>query len=286
MKKVRHYEGDCFKFHKEVLSHKYKGITKTEVTKLETKLKDAFSKYEQNFNADTLQQLIPLALSAKQKDALQNMYSYKGAAFKELKRILTTNENGRQFVTCPNCTIDSVGSFDHQVPQTEFPEYSDNPLNLIVCCTTCNSKKNNIWRADGHRTFLNLYIDDLPDVQYLFVDFDFSYGTPMITYVVRNDNGIPDDLYHKIENHYKRLDLCIRFRESSDALIDELEFLISKYKQSFSSECIKQVVIDKAQYWQQCYGYNYWKSILYISCCENEKMFNFLLFGLVFDDAE
>lgn len=34
-------------------------------------------------------------------------------------------------------TMETVGTFDHLLPQNEFPNFSDNPQNLIPCCNTC-----------------------------------------------------------------------------------------------------------------------------------------------------
>jgi hypothetical protein len=49
--------------------------------------------------------------------------------FRKLRKGLTTDENNRQCVVCPNCTINTINSFDHYLPQSEFAEYADNDSN-------------------------------------------------------------------------------------------------------------------------------------------------------------
>lgn len=144
--------------------------------------------------------------------------------FQELLKVLTTDENNRISNICPNCTVGRVESLDHCIPKSEFPEFSDNPLNLMPCCMYCNSKKSSVWRREGQRVFLNLFLDELPNVRYLFVQTHIKDGIPVFKFFIDNRNSIENNLYKKIEKHYSTLDLCNVFADNSDDVVDELAF--------------------------------------------------------------
>lgn len=276
MRKIKHYQGNAFDFHLKVLSHKHNSVQKKIVQSLEQEIKKQFEQYDTKYSNNSLHELTAMSVKAEHKEALQNMYSYKMKPFQNLKKELTTDSNNRVSNLCPNCTIETIGSFDHCIPQSEFSEFSDNPLNLMPCCTTCNSKKNAIWREQGKRVFLNLYLDDIPNIQYLFVNIQIIENVPIVSYSVDNRNQIEDELYNKIYNHYNKLNLCYRFSENSHDTISELEREIKHYTAKLSEDIVKNVIIKKANEERNIYGFNYWKALLKIECCTNTIVFDYL----------
>lgn len=276
MKKIQPYKGDTFDFHMEVLSRKQKGEQKIIVQSLAQNIKIQFEQYDKKMINDSLHELMAMPVTLEHKKALQNMYSYKMKPFQNLKKELTTDSNNRISNLCPNCTIETIGSFDHCIPQSEFSEFSDNPLNLMPCCSTCNSKKNAVWRKEGKRVFLNLYIDNIPDIQYLFVNISIIKNVPLVLYFIDNRNHVDDELYNKINNHYSKLELCRRFSENSHDVISELEREIKNYVPVLSEDTVKNIIIDKANEERSIYGFNNWKSLLKIECCNNQIVFDYL----------
>ena len=181
MKKVDHYTDDAFEFHKTVVSNKRYEHVKTLLSANEAILKDAFDNYDFHFNGDSLIEIESLNLSHELKKALLSLYRYDATAFRNLKNSLTT-VNGKVVVMCPMCTIDTIGSFDHILPKEEYAEFVDHPKNLIPCCTTCNSKKNMYWKENGTFLFLNLYLDDIPEQQYLFLSVTQTESWPILNF--------------------------------------------------------------------------------------------------------
>lgn len=158
MKKINYYRKDAFEFHKKVLNSKRKTSVKDIVSGMEEMIKQQFRNYEICFNSDSLHKLQPISISDTQKDALQDMYCFKMKVFQELLAYLTTDNRKRVSKLCPNCTINDVNSLDHYIPKSEFPEFSDNPLNLIQCCPECNNKKiNNLERRFYPKIFKFIY---------------------------------------------------------------------------------------------------------------------------------
>ena len=278
MRKIKSYAGDTFNFHKKVLNAKKKGKTKTIVSDIEEIIKAQFECYDICFKEDTLQNLEAAPVSVEQKAALLDLYSFQMKPFQELLADLTTDEHNRVSKLCPNCTINNVQSLDHCIPKTEFPEFSDNPKNLMQCCMTCNGKKSKIWRNDTDRVFLNLFLDEIPNLQYLFVRGELIEGTPVFSFRLERPKGINDLLYSKIVSHYTGLDLLNRFAVNSPDVIDELIFIIkSLIENSIPQDKIKNSVLSSASKLQDKFGTNYWKALLYIECVSNKEIYDTII---------
>jgi hypothetical protein len=278
MRKIKSYTGDAFQFHKKVLKAKKNKSTKSIVSGLEEVIKTQFECYDTCFANDTLHNLEAADVTTTQKTALLDLYSFNMKPFQELLIELTTDENNRVSKLCPNCTINNVQSLDHCIPKTEFPEYSDNPKNLMQCCMTCNGKKSSIWRTDSTRTFLNLFIDEIPDSQFLYVEGELIDGIPVFNFRLEQPEGMDDLMYARIERHYIGLDLLNRFADNSSDVIDELSFSIkSLFNNHISKYQIRDAVISSALMLQRKFGRNYWKSLLHIECVSNEQIFNSIL---------
>lgn len=278
MRKIKHYEGDCFKFHEAVLERKESDSLKKEIKAIAADIKGQFDDYDKKFAKDDLPALSALSISQATKDKLKGLYDYHALMFRKLRKGLTTDENNRQCVVCPNCTINTINSFDHYLPQSEFAEYADNPINLIPSCTECNGHKSSVWRKGGERLFLNLYIDDLPNVQYLFVTLTIADDKRSVDakFEVKNPNGVIDaDLYKKIDYHYDKLELCERFRAHREEVLSGLANEIFKLKDVLADDVIKSVVMSDVANDRKRFGYNYWKAILKEAVCNNQDVFDF-----------
>lgn len=166
--------------------------------------------------------------------------------------------------TCQNCTVDSANSLDHILPKSSYPEFIVNPLNLFPCCTTCNSHKLDAIENDSGQKFLNLYLDDLTKIQYLFLEIsldenkelDFSY------YLENPDNKISQEFFSVIENHYNKLHLFERFKLKSIEYLSELESKISAFRRRLSVEDIILDLTTAIDEEKDAYGHNHWKCIL------------------------
>lgn len=232
-----------------------------------------FVQYDSNYNDKTLTVMTPNGCNAEKTKDLLSLYSYSNSVISKLKIKLTTTEFNRVENTCQNCTIGEVSSFDHFLPKDEFPEFSVHPKNLIPSCSKCNGKKSIIWREGTNSIFLNLYLDELPDNQYLFVDINHNMDLAY-TYNIDNRNQIDPTLFRIIESHYKRLDLTQRFKENSYKVVSELTNTINSFKNRLSRVEIIDSIIEIENSNIALYGSNYWQSILKIALVQNNDFMN------------
>ncbi len=77
------------------------------------------------------------------KDQLRSCYDSSTNALLQLKLDIKNNIPQPLRGTCPLCKTTIPSTFDHYLPISFFPEFSIHPLNLIPCCSTCNTTKNN-----------------------------------------------------------------------------------------------------------------------------------------------
>lgn len=260
MKNIKHYSKDTFLFHKSVVDSLNEGETKKNLVNNQETIASKYADYKSKFINNDLVNIVTHGFDGEDKNNLLKLYSSQRKPIIELKKELTTNEFNQRVNTCPNCTIDKVASLDHYIPKDEFPEFSVNPLNLIPCCSTCNSKKKENWKDDENLLFLNLYSDKIPKEQFLFVDIasktDFSFK-------LKNIHNIDVELFKVIESHYSRLDLLQRFREDSDEVVSELDLQVSSFESltANNDELIK-VLKDHYTKIEVREGKNNWKVIL------------------------
>lgn len=276
MKKIKCYDIETpFEFHKNVVKRK-RNANAAIVKGLEGSIEQRFIEYDGLYSSDNLESLVKSAYTDEETVALQDMYSYSAKKFVELKHFYTIDSNGRYDETCPNCQMDVIVSFDHLVPQSEFPEYSDNTRNLIPCCTLCNGHKNSVWREHGKRKYLNLFLDDIPDVQFLFAKLSVSGSKLSVDFEVKNNGQIDAAMFERIENHYTKLGLLGRYKIKADSVVTALATDIQSYKTLLPDAIIARIGIQKANKDQQKYGKNYWESILKITALNDAVVYNYL----------
>lgn len=264
MKNLNYYKGNTTDFFEKVVKSKRNSNKDPNYTFRVNSLKSAilgkYAIYDHLFRQNSLITSSPIGYLGQAKDDLHRLYDYSCNPIQELLLELTTIQGNRKNNLCQNCTIDSVSSFDHVLPQGEFVEFIVNPKNLFPCCTTCNKIKNEYWRKNGKLLFLNLYLDILPTSQYLFVTLNSNLEP---NFYLKASSDIPTKLFELIESHYNRLHLFSRFLGESGKIIEKIENLILAYKDSSLSKSeIVSIIENKIIRDKISFGNNFWESIL------------------------
>lgn len=278
MKKINHYTGKAIDFYSAVLASKRDENLVNSLNKIKGRMSELYDTYDDSFKGKQLHYLSPDAnLTASQRRHLASLYSFDATPFRNLMNQLTTNEYGQVDKACPFCTINSSNTFDHILPQSVFHEYAVHPLNLIPCCSECNGHKGTEWTTGNALKFLNLYQDDLPDVQYLFVTLTVVVGVLKAEFNVQNTGNIDPALFERIKTTYTRMYLCTRFRERCNEELCELALTIQKYLSfGLTDAKIISVIRSDVEGLRNRKGYNYWKAILKEACCNEPTAFECL----------
>jgi len=235
----------------------------------------AYGHYNAHFAGNTFANAVSAGHANPTKADLLGLYRYKAKPFQVLKAQLTTDEKNRLISTCQNCTINSVNTFDHVLPKEEFPEYAINPRNLFPSCGECNGYKSAVWRQNGARLFLNLFVDALPDEQYLFPDVTILGDEVKVSFTIENRNGIDPFLFELISSHFRRLHLLKRFSDNCGDIITEQINSILESKATLEKEQIRNITIGKANRDRQKFGFNYWKALVDIALISSDEFYEY-----------
>ncbi|NRA91853.1 MAG: hypothetical protein HRU26_04060 [Psychroserpens sp.] len=262
MLKIRPYEEDSFSFYEEVVNSKRNTANKPrlrdELESVSNTQSSYFDNYDEAFRSNSLAIIEAESYDDDNKANLKALYSYRSKKIQELKNLLTRHPLHTENIlnTCQNCTLNEADTMDHVLGQTEFPEFSVHPKNLFPCCSVCNKKKSDRYvNEEGSQLFLNLFLDDLPQSQYLHVDFGDNW---LPNFRLEQPDGVPDNIFHLIERHYEQLDLLSRFSDSSNEIISSLRSTI----RVFGRTGIEDKIVELCLELEPVLGYNHRKIVL------------------------
>ncbi|MCO6163945.1 hypothetical protein [Flavobacterium sp. NRK F7] len=279
MKNLNQSKREPFEFHKNVVnstSNRASDILyKDRLLALHPNISILYDSFIKNNAANDLISTLPYNYSGIEKEDLLGLYNFKRKLIQELLLEVTTID-GRIISRCQNCTINNINSFDHILPKEEFSEFSVNPLNLFPSCTECNSYKGKYWKNNGKPYFLNLYLDILPNTQYLFVNLNFDNITPKVEFFIKNINEIDPIFFSIIETHYDRLHLCERFSASIDSVISPLVSMVKASLEELEYSIIQKIVINSQFENQLKHGFNYWEAILTLALINHPDFLNYV----------
>lgn len=267
---------DPFLLYKEIVSSKIDKVLVKKLQEINDNIQKQFNVHLNESTTNTLENITALNMSEQQKADLRNLYSSRSKYVIEIKNSIITSDDNRIRNLCQYCTINTVGPMDHIMPKGDFPEFSVHARNLFPCCAECNSYKSKVWLAGGNRQFLNLYLDTLPNEQYLFVNLNHIEDVPEVEFYLDNRNNINKELFELISSHYDKLKLLERFKFSSHAVIADLKYTIETMPTYLTTEEIISMIIETQSKRKKYNGSNYWECVLIVALIENPDFLNFL----------
>jgi hypothetical protein len=271
MKNLKPYKENSFEVHLNAVNKKQKGELKNRLLLLNPYVEVEFFKFSEKFKTNQLSTLIPNSTLFLSKKDLFSLYSSQSSVIISLRENIRNLQIKTIITTCQNCTINSTNTLDHILPKSSYPEFVVNPLNLFPCCSTCNSYKLDAVESSSNQKFLNLYLDSLPNEQYLFVDvnYDINNDIDFKFYLKNIDDKINSTLFSVIESHYKHLHLFERMKLKSIEYVSEFETKIQTFRHGLTFDTIKDLLTKAVEKDKAAYGDNHWKCILEIALLNN-----------------
>ena len=157
--------------------------------------------------------------------------------------------------------INTANTLDHILPKkvdNGFPEFCDMPLNLFPMCGECNTNKGEKWLdTTGSMKYLNLYRDELPNVQFLFVSVNLDNSILTPNFFLKTDI-LDISISKKLKNTFFDLRIKNKYDEQGCLVFDEIKAAIQILKKyETNKDIIKQTIRnDRNQL-------NYWKDVLF-----------------------
>ncbi len=275
MKNLKPFSGDAKAEYKNAIDRKeHTSPIRIKLETIENDIVNAYDLYKLNFDFNTLDNIKIDNTFVDVKNELISLYDYQCKIIRNIRENIKNQQIETIRTTCQNCTIDSVSSMDHILPKSLYPEYSVNAYNLFPCCSKCNEYKS---KKNGANEFLNLFLDELPKIQYLFVEVYIEKDSINFKFYLANDNNqISSDIFTKIENHFNNLHLLERMKDCSISYLSEfISSIIPHYKRIGKDYLIKttQESIDDKR---NSYGYNYWKCSLESALIQSQDFWDYI----------
>jgi len=259
----------------KIINNKKDKTLVDELISMNSSIESQFLIHRHKSIENKLEEISPLPVSKDAKEKLKNLYVKDNKIISDVRKETTTILNQRILSECQYCTLGQISSMDHIMPKNTFPEFSINTQNLFPCCSECNSYKSDTWKTNDKRQFLNLYLDKLPKVKYLFVDIVYNEGVINAKFFLENRENLDDRTFELISNHYKNLKLLKRFAKASNEKITELQNILKSLSgDMFSKDYVKSFIRDYVERGTESFGYNYWKNPLYIALSEDDDFLN------------
>ncbi|WP_163529272.1 HNH endonuclease [Halobacillus ihumii] len=259
----------------QAISEKCQGLKKDNLLSEISTINERYQTYLDNRNSLSSIDQIDYTGRVILKNQLISCYS-NNVTLNNLKADILTKQDLYYQSKCPFCEINSPGTFDHYLPKEDYPDYSVLALNLIPCCEKCNSKKGKRWKNyDGKRFFLNHYYDFITQEKYLYANIVFNNGIPTVSYEVKPNNRINDDLFEIIQSHYSKLDLCNRFEaQANDEISTWFQETALALQEGVSIEEQKKTLKRKITSNIEKSGKNNWIVALYEAIYQSTEFFS------------
>lgn len=222
---------------------------------------DAYSLYSEAKGNPSL--VSPLAASVEEGTALRDNYRLTRPA-SPLQGLRAEIFGLAPREVCLICGRGSVGSLDHHLPKSQYPEFSILALNLVPACETCNEKKRNHIGTEATGRFLHPYYDKIPESPPLLIatiSIDAAAKTVAVEFGINPTLSV-EILPHAMF-HFKMLDLS---RHYMRAAIVELTDRAGTFTDLFTAggaQAISYNATREAASMRRAWGPHYWKAALY-----------------------
>jgi hypothetical protein len=279
MKKSKHYTSNAFDFFKVVRSSKSNSPKdpnfKKRLQGYDALISSKYIAYDTAFVANNLTTLTISVFTSQEEADLLKMYSFRNPHIQSLKDLVLTDDEGRTHNTCLNCYMNEANTIDHFLPKGEYPQFAVHPKNLIPSCSNCNSKKSTNWRTGETSLFINAYLDNIPDDQFLFCNVIPTKTSFKVNFFIQNVSNINATTFALIESHFSRLKICKRLNKYSNTAITEIVNDYLPYRCGRLNDFITHV--NKSMVHNiNSFGINSWKNVLKSSLISSTVFQNYL----------
>lgn len=251
--------------HDSIVSGKRNADIKTQLETLRGKVSGRYKVFEDHMTQRTIEEIKEDSEMRSSKESLQSCYKNKTkntiAIFTEIEKV----QSKRVLERCPYCGITLPKTYDHYLPEENFPELSVHAVNLVPCCGECNSIKSNKWIKSGKRLFLHFYSDPIPTDQFLFVNLNtkpdsLAYGVKFTLSSKRPKNYAAND-WELVKSHFKTLSLLKKYQDYSNNEISNVFTLCVAHimDRGGSTENFLDYICDEEE---KIFGPNHWRTVL------------------------
>lgn len=290
MRNLKPYEEDPLDAFDAIVASKKDEPRKGTLTKLRPIVAQRYDLYAQNKLA---LESLPRhgSFSDAEAEALVHCYIGNTDALSELKSRIRGAQEVRLRSECQYCGLSESSTWDHYLPKrdSEFPEFSIYPPNLIPCCSRCNELRGT-WLSGGQRTSINLYYDRFDPDQALVeahIRLDVIEGNlPAVDFSLVVSSASETPFGQLFARHWQRLHLEERFRTFTATRMGAIRADIQTWsRRKLDAKAVMEELAFKAEDARARLGANHLDTILYRAVASSRRTVEYFLGQLAPSDA-
>jgi 5-methylcytosine-specific restriction endonuclease McrA len=249
--------------HNEIVEAKMNADILQELKAIRPSVTLRYRQFQTAARSQNLHSLSQDILMLNSKASLLSCYTNKTVKTKAILSDIEAAQIPGALGKCPYCGITRPGTYDHYMPEDKYPEFAVHGLNLIPCCSDCNSSKGARLSHNGQRQYLHFYSDLFPQEQFLFVTIRVSPNSAAfgVRFSVLKPNQFDQDKWNVIEAHFKKLRLINRYKNEAN---DEIStaFEISKAHISDGGGSVENFLNQVCDGEEVKFGKSHWRVVL------------------------
>lgn len=197
-------------------------------------LKDSFNSISQAYgnyiNSQGSPYILAVGLTKEEANCLHLAYE-SGAKKYNLQWIPSIREV--LIGSCPMCGSANIGTVEHYLPKTPFPEFSVFSFNLVPSCSTCNQKRGSSHANGAVQKLLHPIFDrEILFKLKIFTRFDTS--EPLLSFELDyNKFDFAPDVQARVEAHLR---MCIDRRAYRQSTFNQLSITAVRAKHKTDHE--------------------------------------------------
>jgi 5-methylcytosine-specific restriction endonuclease McrA len=204
--------------HNKIVDAKTNAVVRTELQAIRLDITKRYRVFQSAVRQRNLHALRPNSVMLSKKTNLLSCYKNKTLKIKAVFTEIEAAQMPGSLGKCPYCGITRPGTYDHYMPEDRYPEFAVHALNLIPCCSDCNSSKGVRLMHNGQRQYIHFYSDSFPDEQFLHVSIktrpnSIAYGA---VFLLMKPNQFKQAEWNVIEAHYRKLKLLSRYKNEAN----------------------------------------------------------------------
>jgi len=175
------------------------------------------------------------------------------------------------FGRCPLCAQRDVGTLDHYLPKTAFPEFAILPMNLVPCCFDCNHAKR--WHTPTalSEQMFHPYFDDWSHLELVraTIEVDETVHAEFSVHV----EVLPPVVAERATTHFKTLGLAALYSDHASVELVQRRAGFALTFESGGPEALQLELLRESQSRRTPFP-NAWQPVLYQALANSHDFVN------------
>jgi hypothetical protein len=175
------------------------------------------------------------------------------------------------FGRCPLCAQRDVGTLDHYLPKTSFPEFAVLPMNLVPCCFDCNHAKQGHTPVTISDQMFHPYFDDWNDLE--LIRATIEVGETVYAEFSVNVDVLPPVVADRAAEHFETLGLAALYSGHASVELVQRRASFQLTFQNGGPEALQAELLRESQSRRIPFP-NAWQPVLYQALANSGEFVN------------